>query len=164
MQVSQPEYRVIEVIRLRKDLRPPLPPFAIPAGIALESFDAGRHARAAHLLLASGYAPGDGAVAAFDDWLASLLADSEFDARAFIVARDDSGALVGLIHCWIVPFVKDLVVAPAWRRRGLGEALLRQAFLFFRDRGEAHLDLKVVRNNASGAERLYRRLGMVAVV
>ena len=58
--------------------------------------------------------------------------------------------------------MKDLVVHPDWRRRGLGEALLLHVFAEFHRRGAARVDLKVWENN-SDARRLYGRMGMRAV-
>lgn len=60
-------------------------------------------------------------------------------------------------------FIKDLVVHPSARRLGLGEALLRQAFLAFAARGADAVDLKVEIDNPTGARRLYERAGMKEV-
>ena len=48
----------------------------------------------------------------------------------------------------------------AWRRRGLGLALLQHAFREFYDRGIRRVTLGVDSENASGATRLYERAGM----
>ena len=53
--------------------------------------------------------------------------------------------------------------APAWRRRGLGLALLRQAFTWFWERGERRVGLGVDTENPTDARRLYERAGMRAV-
>ena len=55
--------------------------------------------------------------------------------------------------------VSALGVREAWRRRGIGAALLRAAFARFRDRGVADVRLNVDRTNAKGAH-LYERAGM----
>ena len=59
-------------------------------------------------------------------------------------------------------FVKDIVVHESWRRRGLGEALLLEAFRTFERRGASHVGLKVQAGNAS-AIALYERVGMMPV-
>ena len=59
-----------------------------------------------------------------------------------------------------VPFIKDLVVHPLARRRGVAEALLMTAFWEFQRRGEKQVDLKVQTDNPTGAVRLYKKLGM----
>lgn len=148
-------------IRLRKDLRRPLPPYAVPDGIRIVQFKDAQ-AREAHALLAAAYSKGGGTVGIFEEWWPNLINDSEYDQASFFVALDAQERMVGLAQCWSVPYVKDLVVAADWRRRGLGEALLRHAFAFFQLRGEPYIDLKVDLDNPSSAERLYRRLGMEA--
>jgi ribosomal protein S18 acetylase RimI-like enzyme len=65
-----------------------------------------------------------------------------------------------MAQCWTEGFVKDLAVRPAYRGRGLGEALLRAVFAEFARRGVARVRLKVDAGNPTGAVRLYRRVGM----
>jgi mycothiol synthase len=57
-------------------------------------------------------------------------------------------------------WVATLGVAKAWRRRGLGEALLRTAFQALHARGLRRVGLGVDAENATGALRLYERAGM----
>ena len=57
-------------------------------------------------------------------------------------------------------YVHILGVRPAWRRRGLGEALLRHTFRDFRERGCGRVSLDVDGENTTGAVRLYERVGM----
>ncbi len=57
-------------------------------------------------------------------------------------------------------FVGTLGVRPAWRRRGLGLALLRESFRRFRETGETTVALGVDVDNPTGATRLYERAGM----
>lgn len=57
-------------------------------------------------------------------------------------------------------FVGTLGVRPAWRRRGLGLALLRESFRRFRETGETTAALGVDVENPTGATRLYERAGM----
>jgi mycothiol synthase len=59
-------------------------------------------------------------------------------------------------HGW----VDSLGVLPGWRRRGLGEALLRHSFHDFRERGATRVGLGVDAQNETGAVRLYERVGM----
>jgi ribosomal protein S18 acetylase RimI-like enzyme len=65
-----------------------------------------------------------------------------------------------MAQCWTEGFVKDLAVRPAFRGRGLGEALLRAVFAEFARRRIARVRLKVDADNPTGAVRLYRRVGM----
>ena len=148
-------------LHLRKDvLAPPQAP-RFPAGIQPVPFNAAQHASAAWDLLELAYRSGGGSVGAFDQWWPQVAGDPEYDPATIFTAVDMAGGLAGIALCWSVPFVKDFAVAPAWRRQGLGEAILRQAFVFFHRRNEPWIDLKVHVDNP--AVRLYDRLGMRAV-
>ena len=57
-------------------------------------------------------------------------------------------------------WVELLGVRPAWRRRGLGEALLRHSFREMYARGFTRIGLGVDAENATGAVKLYERVGM----
>jgi ribosomal protein S18 acetylase RimI-like enzyme len=56
--------------------------------------------------------------------------------------------------------VDQLAVRAAWRRRGLGAALLVHAFHALRDRGFERVVLGVDAENTTGALGLYERVGM----
>lgn len=114
-----------------------------------------------HALLEHGYRNGGGSVAPFETWLPQMTGDHEFDAALWFLAESDE-TVVGAALCWTSAFVKDLVVHEAWRRRGLGEALLRHVFIVFANLGAAAVELKVEASNAN-AFALYERLGMRVV-
>jgi ribosomal protein S18 acetylase RimI-like enzyme len=57
-------------------------------------------------------------------------------------------------------YVALLGVRRAWRRKGLGEALLLQSFAEFRRRGYTRGTLGVDASSVTGATRLYERAGM----
>lgn len=59
--------------------------------------------------------------------------------------------------------VSSLRVVPDWRRRGLGEALLRSAFDALHQRGVRHVGLSVDADSPTGAPALYTRAGMRVV-
>ncbi|HLJ02081.1 MAG TPA: GNAT family N-acetyltransferase [Solirubrobacteraceae bacterium] len=131
-----------------------------PEGVSVRTFRAD-DAAAVHALLEHGYRQGGGSVAELDTWLPAMIGDSEYDAGLWFLA--EAGAtLAGVALCWTSAFVKDLVVHESWRRRGLGEALLRHVFTTFARRGATAVELKVDATNA-GAIRLYERAGMRAV-
>jgi mycothiol synthase len=95
----------------------------------------------------------------FDEWRQVMLGDPSFDPDVWLLA-ESGGELAAAALNWREGYVKDLVVHPAWRRRGLGEALLRRTFASFRERGVARVSLKVLSNNPTQAWRLYERVGM----
>ncbi|MDX6477139.1 MAG: mycothiol synthase [Gaiellaceae bacterium] len=57
-------------------------------------------------------------------------------------------------------WVATLGVRRKWRRRGLGEALLRRSFAALHGRGLRKVRLSVDAENPTGATRLYERAGM----
>jgi mycothiol synthase len=59
--------------------------------------------------------------------------------------------------------VSNVGVRRAYRRRGIGEALLRTSFAQFHERGLRGVALEVDTESITGAPRLYERLGMSAV-
>jgi mycothiol synthase len=60
-------------------------------------------------------------------------------------------------------WIKVLGVRRPWRRRGLGEALLRDAFVTFAARGKQEAGLGVDAENTTNAVALYERVGMDVV-
>jgi ribosomal protein S18 acetylase RimI-like enzyme len=79
----------------------------------------------------------------------------------------DGGELAGVALAYSVRpgdpglgWLGTLAVRPAWRRRGLGEALLRASFAALYDRGFRRAGLGVDTENVAGALRLYERAGM----
>ena len=150
-------------VHLRKELHDDGKGPVWPSGIRPAPFEADRHVRQAHDLLTQAYRHGGGRVGTLDEWWSSLRADPEYDPSMFFIAVDENNRVVGLAQCWTSAFLKDLVVSEAWRRKGVGEALMLHAFATFRSRGATHLDLKVEVGNPAGAERLYYRIGMKPV-
>ena len=147
-----------EILRLRKHLAGPQPEPHWPAGTRPVAFDA-VDPRLLHELLDAAF---PGLVAPFENWYGNLTTDSEFDPLLCVPAVTETGSIVGFVQCWTPGFVKDLAVAPAHRGKGVGSALMRQAFALFAARGIAHVDLKVEAAEQN-ARRLYARLGMVQV-
>jgi ribosomal protein S18 acetylase RimI-like enzyme len=151
------------VLRLRRSLAGPVPKPGWPAGVRPVPFEADRHAQKVHGLLVEAYAQGGGYVEPFAIWWPSLRDDSEYDPALAFIAADERDGIVGVAQCWTSAFVKDLAVAPAWRRRGLGSALLHEASRALRERAAPAIALKVDADNPSGALRLYRSLGFEEV-
>ncbi len=79
----------------------------------------------------------------------------------FWVAVNKEGEVIGYICFWLVADemqLANLAVQKAWRRRGIGQSLLRLALKVARLRGARRAILEVRENNLP-AIRLYRRLG-----
>jgi aminoglycoside 6'-N-acetyltransferase len=115
-----------------------------------------------------------------DRWQARSIEES-VEARRYwhaqsprsegIVAVGPDGKLVGMIELWLkrprgpagarIPRVKvdlGIAVAPEWRGRGVGTALLAAAEAWARQQGAERMTLDLDVNNA-GALRLYERVG-----
>jgi len=80
----------------------------------------------------------------------------------YIVARLGR-EVVGYAGMWVIldeAHVTNIAVHPDWRRRGLGERLLRELISRARARGATRVTLEVRKSNMV-AQRLYTRLGFV---
>jgi mycothiol synthase len=151
--------KVWEVWLMGVDLpeRPDAP--AWPDGTSVRTF-ADDDAPAVKDLLDTAYAEEPGHVPLpYEDWRTFMLGDPSFDAEAWFLAFEGD-RLVGAVLNWKEGYVKDLVVHPDRRGRGLGKALMLQAFAEFARRGIPRLTLKTDSINPTDAWRLYEGLGM----
>ena len=83
-------------------------------------------------------------------WFLAFAGD---ELAGFALCREDaSDAAAG--------HIPTLGVRRPYRRRGLGEALLRHSFAVFRERGYRRATLGVDASSPTGATRLYERAGM----
>ena len=96
------------------------------------------------------------------EWAAERVGRTTFDQAFWHLALAGGrpvGASVGFA-AGEGGFVELLGVVPAWRRRGLGLALLLASFAAFHERGRTHVALYVDAGNRAGAPELYERAGM----
>ncbi len=101
----------------------------------------------------------------FEQWLAQ---NGPLGERLCYLVRTEDGTPAAAQICdeerWGTAWVSILGVRERWRRHGLGEALLRQAFSDLYARGRTRVALGVDAENTTGATRLYERVGMRVVV
>lgn len=132
-------------------------------GVSLRSFAFGEDDRAVHSAHQESFADHWGFVKRdFDAWAGHRFHESAFDPDLWFVA-EGGGDVVGVLQGVDdegVAWVGMLGVRPAWRKRGIGEALLRHAFIEFRRRGYGRVGLSVDSTNETGATALYERVGM----
>lgn len=128
-----------------------------PPNVTLCPFEAS-HARATYQLLHE--FNGDDLLD-WPTWQAQWQRNAEYDPQLCLLVMDDEG-LVALVHGWTSAYLKDLVVHPRARRRGLGRALLAWALQTYRQRGEPWVDLRVREDNHP-ARRLYLQMGLECV-
>ncbi|TPK89317.1 GNAT family N-acetyltransferase [Mesorhizobium sp. B2-4-12] len=147
-------------IRLRKILDETLVTPHWPDGFVMRCLRHG-DAPALHALLGDVFE--NRADEPFDDWWPRISGDLEFDPDLCFLVIDAKGRLAAAALCWMSAFIKDLAVHPQARGKGIGEALMWQAFAAFRDRGAAHVDLKTNTVENAAAVRLYERVGMFEV-
>jgi ribosomal protein S18 acetylase RimI-like enzyme len=97
----------------------------------------------------------------YENWVAFT---SRADPSLLFLAEDTgTGEIAGVCACNLaagVGEVSGLRVRSAWRRRGLGLALLRHAFGEFYRRGARTARLSVDADSPNSAPRLYERAGM----
>ena len=91
-----------------------------------------------------------------------------FDPALWWVAQDGD-RLAGYVGARLsgdddpeLGYVGLLGVLAPYRRRGIGEALLRRTFRALHDRGQKGCELHVDADSPTGATRLYERVGMTA--
>ncbi|MBF6590553.1 MAG: GNAT family N-acetyltransferase [Ktedonobacterales bacterium] len=97
----------------------------------------------------------------FADWV-RRFERSDFDPSLSLLAMEGS-EIAGVALCAQRPdmgWINTLGVRRPWRQRGLGLALLREAFGRLYARGERRVGLGVDAQSLTGATRLYERAGM----
>lgn len=145
---------------MRRDLRAAVPDSVWPDGVEVSTYQP-QTAAAVHALMQLGHQEGGGRVPAFEVWQQRFESDPEYDPALCFVASDADG-VVGVAQCWTSSYIKNLVVHPRLQGRGLGRALLLNAFTVFQQRREGFVDLKVLEENRR-AQRLYESAGMYVV-
>jgi mycothiol synthase len=163
-------YRLVRrFLLMRAPLADPVEAPTWPEGVALRPFDREVDARPAHASLAEAFADHFGPpMEPFDLWFHRLF------IHPMLAFRDDLmllawsgdevvGVLVGASTAQEAPdggYVAELGVRRAHRGRGLGRALLLEAFARFRAAGRTEVLLHVDADSETGADGLYRRVGM----
>ena len=157
--------RARSYFRMVTNLREPTPEPRWPEGTRLRQLDPDRDGEALHDAELEafenewGYSP-----ISYDEWRDRVFGRAGFDASLVPVvwAGDEVVAFSRnypkRMGDW--GFIGTLGVRPAWRRRGLGLALLHESFRRFRNTGETTVALGVDVENPTGATRLYERAGM----
>jgi mycothiol synthase len=101
----------------------------------------------------------------YSEWLAFRFEHPDLDCGLWWVAWD-GGEVAGTLLAFATPlggYIDELAVRRPWRCRGVGRALLLEAFTVFHRRGLAAAYLGVDSLNPTGAVHLYSSLGMEPV-
>jgi len=138
-----------------------------PAGVTVRPVNAGDEAelRRFHATIEEAFHDTDHLATDYDTWLHGVHAESSVSFDEWFVGEVD-GEWAGVLQSsdstadddegW----VKNLAVLRAYRRRGVGEALLRRAFAAYAGKGRSKAGLGVDMANPTRAARLYRAVGM----
>jgi mycothiol synthase len=150
--------------RMRIELGEPPPQPRWPEGFEVSVFDPAE-AREFHDALEDGFADEWGHTEEpFEAFSKRRLEEERFDPTLWATVRADGEIAAVLIADWKrhgeAGWIGSVAVRKPWRRRGLGEALLLRSFGQFYERGERVVQLGVDAENATGATRLYERVGM----
>jgi mycothiol synthase len=138
-----------------------------PEGISVRTRDGDGDDRAAYELQCETFADQgrDYISESFEDWL-HWVRREPFDPELWFLAFSGD-ELVGISLCrseWAgddeLGWVSVIGVRRSWRRKGLGSALLLHSFRELRARGCKRVGLGVRADNATGAVRVYERVGM----
>lgn len=149
--------------RMEIELHEEPPEPSVPDGFELRGYRPGTDDRPLHELHQRAFAGDWGFVPVpLDGWLAWRIPRPDFDSELWVVGTH-GGELAGLALAFGsggLGWVLDLAVGERFRGRGLGQALLEEAFRRLFRKGHPQAGLEVDAENETGAPRLYERAGM----
>ncbi|WIM95926.1 GNAT family N-acetyltransferase [Actinoplanes oblitus] len=140
---------------------------APPAGVTIRPVrhDDEGEMRRFHAVIQEAFRDSDHPAMDYPDWRRHFEGESGVSFDEWFVA-EAGGELAGVLQsadpeegtgeAW----VRNLAVLRAYRKRGLGEALLRRAFAVYAGKGRPQVGLGVDMANPTEAARLYRKVGM----
>jgi len=159
-------YRVLRhSFRMEIDLGDPIPEPAWPEGITVRTLREGEEKQVYGAHMESFADAWMFTPEPFDQWSHWFVNDPAFDPTLWYLA-EAGGELAGILIGNVsqtepgLGWVRILGVVPTHRRRGIAQALLRQAFGEFRRRGLERGGLGVDGESETGAVELYERAGM----
>jgi len=154
--------RYIFQMRIELDSTPSEPRW--PPGISVRTAVPNQDDRTIYELIQSAFDQPGRTPPSFEEWKAFLMRSDIFEAGLWFLGVADE-QVVGACLCFKYPgqgWVRQLGVADAYRRRGLGTALLLHAFVEFSKRGISEVGLTVDSDNPR-AFTFYQRVGMKRV-
>jgi mycothiol synthase len=135
-----------------------------PHGLVADDFDPDRDAVAFHAAQQEAFADHwEFHPRAFTRWRDFHIANERFDPSLWRVVRAGDEIAAGAIceaDRYGGGWVAVLFTRRRWRGKGVGRALLLDAFRKFRNRGEMSVGLGVDAESATGAFQLYEHAGM----
>ena len=135
-----------------------------PEGIVARPLREGRDEPAIHIADAEAFAEHHMVEPrTYAEWRLRHIDRPDFDPGLWLVAWDGD-EIAGYVAAFVADdggLVDDLAVRRAWRRRGVGIALLQEEFRALATRGVTVVRLLVDAQNVTGAARLYENAGML---
>jgi mycothiol synthase len=162
-------YRPVRVFReLRVELDAAPEPPRWPDGLVPDVFDAERDVAAFHAAEQEAFADHwEFRPRSLARWRALHVETERFDPTLWRVVRADDEIVAGAIcqaDSYGGGWIGVVFTRRPWRGRGVGRALLHDAFGKFWERGERSIGLGVDAENATGAFHLYESVGMRPVM
>jgi mycothiol synthase len=151
---------------MQLDLAAGLEPGPTPKGIRISGIDPRVHLPSVHAVLDEAFADHWGHHREpFDRWAKQQTGSPGYDPTLWLLATEQ-GKAVGALTASVAGdsgWVDELGVLAPWRGRGIAGALLGRSFATFGRRGLQRVLLSVDADNATGATKLYERVGMRVV-
>jgi mycothiol synthase len=150
-------------LRMTIDLESGYPAAVTPEGIEIRTFRMGIDERVVHASIEESFSDHFRfAPEPHDEWVSRRTGHPEFDPALWFVAWEGQEAVGSALSYTFgdLGWVRELGVRSPWRGRGIGKALLLEAFRALDDRGWKRVSLGVDAENASGATKLYLGVGM----
>ncbi|MCR4401365.1 MAG: ribosomal protein S18-alanine N-acetyltransferase [Firmicutes bacterium] len=94
----------------------------------------------------------------------AFLSEIYENSRACYLVARQSGKVIGYVGIWIIleeGHITNIAVHPDFRRRGIGERLMKAIMDYARSKGAKRFTLEVRVSNV-GAQKLYEKLGFVS--
>jgi mycothiol synthase len=147
--------------RMRIDLDTPPAAPTWPEGVTLRTAVPNQDDRLIYGFIQAAFDNPGRVAPTFERWRETMIGAHNFDSTLwFLTFRGDE--LIGAALCFEYPqngWVRQLGVADAWRRKGLGSALLQHVFGIFFERGHVAVALGVEADNQR-ALKFYQGVGM----
>jgi mycothiol synthase len=162
--VAQEGYKHIRSffrMRIHLDERPPQPDW--PDGFELRGYRPGTDDRALHELLQDAFRDHwEHEPRTLDEFVHNFARSDQLVPEASFMLFEADEAVGGVLSMrrFGTGWIQSLGVRQPWRKRGIGLALLRQAFGALYGCGERSIGLGVDAESPTGATRLYERAGM----
>ncbi|HEY2767699.1 MAG TPA: GNAT family N-acetyltransferase [Solirubrobacteraceae bacterium] len=158
-------YSAVRIFReMRIELQAPPSAPRWPDGFRVVQFDAERDAVELHAAAEEAFADHwEHTPCEFELWSKRYLGSERFDPTLWCVVRAGAEIAAGTIctgDTYGGGWVHMLFTRRAWRKHGVGTALLSDSFARFWERGERSVGLGVDAASNTGAFRLYERAGM----